>query len=135
MITGLNVRSAGQLNTTDEQGWAGQLNTTDEQDWAGQLNTTDEQGLAGQLNTTDEQDWAGQHWWIYIYRSNNLLRSWNRHVNNSQHGCSINWYKFSLFPTAINNNLLTSSLLNNIVGPRMLLTHDNNPVSKATTTL
>ena len=32
MITGLNVRSAGQLNTTDEQGLAGQLNTTDEQD-------------------------------------------------------------------------------------------------------
>ena len=57
--------------------------------------------------------------------------SWNKHVNNSEHDCSIN----ADFPTAM-NNLVTSSLpnnivetiLNNIIGPTMLLTHDNNVV-------
>ena len=38
---------------------------------------------------------------------NNLLTSWNRHDNSSDHCCSIN-----LFPTAM-NNLVASLLLNN----------------------
>ena len=47
------------------------------------------------------------------HRCNNLLTSWYRHVNDSEHCCSINT-NFFLFPTTM-NNLVASSLLNNIV--------------------
>ena len=57
---------------------------------------------------------------------NNVLTSWNRRTNNSEHGCSINII-FFLFPTTTNNLFcfiiatiyIVETMLNNIVETRM----------------
>ena len=50
---------------------------------------------------------------------NNLLTSWNRHGNNSGHDCSIMNTNFSCSKKHNLDNIVASSLLNNIVETRM----------------